>query len=154
MPAEDDARTRVSTAAIKQAYADIFTPAELERFLAGDMVPSWEQGNLRHAFVAEIDREIVGVADLTELQDRWMLVEPMYVLPKLQRSGIGARLWNHCLRAASYREVPGVRVWALEKNRIANPFYIKQGCKAVSPGWLSVGEHREPAIGYEFRLMA
>lgn len=142
----------MSTAAARQAYGHIFNPGELEKFFAGDILPSWEQGNVRYIFVAEIDSEIVGVADLTDLDDGWMLVEPMYVVPGYQRSGIGTMLWRHCLKAAAYRKAPGVRVWALEKNQLANHFYVKQGCKPKYRGQLCVGEHCEPAIGYEFPL--
>jgi GNAT superfamily N-acetyltransferase len=152
MPAENEARERVSTEAQKQAYKDIFTSAELERFANGDAVPGWELGNLRYAFVAEIEGVIVGMADLTELRDHWMLVEPMYVRPDYQRSGIGTKLWTRCLKAAAHRKAPGVRVWALEKNQLANNFYVKQGCKPKHNGQLCVGEHCEPAIGYEFPL--
>lgn len=150
LPAENEARERVSTEAQRQAYKDIFTPAELERFARGDIVPSWELGNIRYAFVAEVGNEIIGVADLTDLRDGWMLVEPMYVLPDHQRSGVGTRLWKQCLKGAAYRKAFGLRVWALEKNQLANNFYIKQGCKPRYTGQLCVGEHCEPAIGYEF----
>lgn len=149
---EDDARDYVAREAQRQAYGHIFSEAELEQFARGDISPSWELGNIRFIFVAELDGKIVGVADLTDLDDGWMLVEPMYVLPGQQRAGIGRMLWQRCVDAARSRKAPGLRVWVLKRNKIGNAFFTKMGCKPKSEGELVLGEHREEAIGYEFRL--
>ncbi|HVS07239.1 MAG TPA: GNAT family N-acetyltransferase [Candidatus Dormibacteraeota bacterium] len=150
MPEEDDARTHVSTEAQIQAYKHIYSAEELKRFAEGKIEPSWELGNLRYAFVAELDGQIVGLADLTDLDDGWMLVEPIYVLPGRQRSGTGTLLWNRCKDAARYRNASGLRVWALRRNEIANCFYRKQGCQPKYEGELVIDQHHEAAIGYEF----
>lgn len=152
MPSEDDARDRVAREGQHQAYERIFSREEMERFARGDIIPSWELGNLRYAFVAELDGEIIGVADLTDLDDGWMLVEPLYVLPGKQRAGVGRMLWQRCVDAGRFRKAPGLRVWVLERNEIGNAFFRKQGCKPVSKGELVLGEHREAAVGYEFSL--
>lgn len=149
---EDNAREDVASEAQRQAYGHIFSQAELEQFARGDIEPSWELGNVRFIFVAELNGKIVGVADLTDLDDGWMLVEPMYVLPRQQRSGVGRMLWERCVEAARYRKAPGLRVWVLKRNEIGNAFFTKMGCKRKNEGELMLGEHREDAIGYEFPL--
>src|SRR6478609_2133354 len=79
-----------------------------------------------HAFlVAELDGEVVGTASATDLGDRLLRLDRLYVRPDRQRAGIGSTLLAEIRRA-----FPETERWRLEvdgRNERGMSFYRRAG---------------------------
>jgi len=80
------------------------------------------------------------------------VVEPMNVLPGHQRAGTGAGLWELAKQRARAFGHRGIQVWAIDRNIKATNFYGKVGCRVIGQGEWSLGDHKEPATGFQYNF--
>jgi GNAT superfamily N-acetyltransferase len=72
--------------------------------------------------VAEVDGEAVGVVGV---EDEFL--SNLYVLPSHQGTGVGSTLHDLALERLRARGIQVARLWTLERNRSARPFYERRG---------------------------
>src|SRR5919197_5235441 len=97
----------------------------------------------RDVSVAEVDGRIVAMMALDAES-----VEHLYVLPELQRGGIGEAL----LALAKQRRAH-LRLRTLASNHPARAFYEKRGFLGVEFGDGSGNEEHAPDVGYEWNAL-
>lgn len=147
---------RVNQAAWEAAYADIFTPEEMQSLFNNSVKQqgSWvmQRDERIATLVAELDAEIIGFIGIGSLvNDKAGEITTFYLLPEYQGLGIGKLLWQAALDLLREEKFPALWVWVLEK-AAARQFYEARGCLAKSTGSYSIGQHSEKAIGYWLAL--
>jgi GNAT superfamily N-acetyltransferase len=154
--AQQAARDDVARRAQDQAYLPFMGRAVLDRFRSGEpnaYSTSWEEGGPRHFFVALVGDAVVGMTDLQSQSDGWALVEPMYVLPECQGQGVGTKLWKYCLDVADNESARGLRVVALDENKIGTHFYaLTLKLPIAGAEVLNVGDRSFTATRYEIAI--
>lgn len=106
----------------KASYAD-FMPAEFvndfhEQYGATTTV----RKGMNHATVAEIDGRVVGFIIIAE-----DMIEELWVSPKTQRSGVGAKLMASAEQIMRLNNVVAARLYCYGPNKPARAFYEKLG---------------------------
>jgi len=124
-------------------YVNIF-PEEFLKRLNASMREKWWVRVLSHeegeqgVFVAETNpSRIVGFASCGEervlrRQDYTGELFAIYILQEYQRSGIGKKLWNACVRWLVARGHDSMLAWVHPMNRPACKFYESLGGEIVS----------------------
>lgn len=131
-----DALAAVHRAAAVARYADIF-PVEVPPPSVDDLAAEWTEliATAAIALVVLDGREVVGgvVVGLdAEVPAGWRL-HRLYVHPDRWRSGVGSRLHDDAVTAASELGVRSIDLWVLEQNAGARSFYERRGWSLV-PG--------------------
>ena len=111
------------------------TDEEIRAFVVGEMVPR------REAWVAAVGGRIVGVMVMDGDE-----VDQLYLLPTMQRRGIGGRLLNHAKTLRPER----LRLWTFQRNTPARRFYEAAGFIAIEFTDGSRNMEREPDVLYEW----
>jgi len=73
----------------------------------------------------------------------------LYLLPRAQRRGIGARLLRSMARGLDLRGMDALQVWALERNP-ARAFYERHGGRVVAARETRVGRQRLQLLAYRW----
>ena len=140
------------------AYAAIYTQGEMDAVFCGRIaqVAEWSERRSRPAgdLVAEADGVIVGAASLALLRDGDGELVALYVLPEMQRLGIGGALWEAAADELRGRGCRRMWVWALERNPAALAFYRRRGCVDTEQAPFLLGTHSEPSLGMTLNLHA
>jgi ribosomal protein S18 acetylase RimI-like enzyme len=133
------------------AYAGIYSGAEMDAVFAGRVDQHAPWGVRRRAslgtLVAEVDGVVVGIASRALLRDGDGEIVAFYVLPELQRRGVGRALWDACLGDFRDRGCSRMWVWVLEKHAPAVDWYTRRGCVRRDRSEYSIGKHTEPTLG-------
>lgn len=93
----------------------------------------YNESDLAHMvfIVCEADAEIIGVAAWDPFRDdNVALLHGLYVLPRIQRQGIGKLLIEHVLSAAAERRLDAVMVRA---ERVAVEYFRSQQFRQIEP---------------------
>ncbi|UCH27513.1 MAG: GNAT family N-acetyltransferase [Trueperaceae bacterium] len=112
-------------------YADILSPSAIDNFLKW----AYSEYSLRQTlnsaglWVLERAGEVVGYIRLS-VRDSVGQLGAIYVLPSLQRQGLGHKLWSCALAWFEARGVVQVELTVAEGNHIAQAFYKKLGFEA------------------------
>ncbi|GHC73929.1 GNAT family N-acetyltransferase [Limoniibacter endophyticus] len=139
-PRDADAIAAVHHASWKNAYSGIIPYAALIRMLSRRRADWWRNAITRSAsiLVLEINGDVVGYATIganraKELPQDGEIYE-IYLLPEYQGIGLGSRLFNAARKSLEDHGFCGLVVWALEENRNALEFYVRQGGKDAAEG--------------------
>ena len=112
----------------KEPDAVVVTVADLERDGFGDYP-------LFHAFVAEIENDIVGIALYYYRYSTWkgktIHLEDLIVKEKMRGSGLGFALYSRIIEQGKIDNVRRVEWNVLDWNTPAIDFYIKSGAKIL-----------------------
>ena len=150
-----DARAEIVHQAWEHGYADIFSRAEIAGVFAGrlQMDGDWIIRRARPVatVVAEADGEVIGMASMGMLVEGDGELAALFVLPGHQGWGVGLRLWDASVMHLRALGLGRMEVWAMAR-AAATTFYEKRGCRRFATGTFWIGDHTEPAIGYEFAL--
>ena len=91
-----------------------------------DQIYAWMKDEVfgnQQVIVAEVEGTVVGYASVSG-----KVLSNLYVLPDLQRRGVGSKLLKAVLR-----QVPnGLEVWVFEANIDARRFYERHGFRTLS----------------------
>lgn len=111
---------------IRNVNSRDYTQAQVEAWAPDDFSPeAWQRKmNAISPFVAEIDGEIVGYADLQEDG----LIDHFFCHHEHQGKGVGRHLMGHVLRVG---ELQGITKFYSEVSITARPFYEKFGFKVA-----------------------
>ena len=125
------------TAAIGRVYCEGWKAAYdglMPRFFLDALTPSNCAPKPDHIapdrrFVAQQNGEVVGTATFGKGREDASLAEiqSMYVLPQHWRNGLGSALFRAVCDRAKELRYPGLYVWTLEGNALANAFYEAMG---------------------------
>ena len=85
-------------------------------------------------YVCEQDDRIGGVIALEERTEGIGVISRLYVLPHLQRRGVGTGLLTHVEGAARRKRLQEIVVWTDSKARWAISFYKRRGFREIEPG--------------------
>jgi ribosomal protein S18 acetylase RimI-like enzyme len=124
----------------REAYP--YLPLEQKRTLEEDSA-LFAQTILRTCdiWVAEDECQIVGF-----LAIRGSYIDRLYVLPRVQRSGVGVALLRHAMQLSPN----GLELHTHQKNLTARSFYEKYGFAAINFG-VSPPPESEPDVEYRWR---
>lgn len=160
--AEDSRDTimAVQAAGFLSGHGHLLSEAERALFADPTIPPkftfSWEPlPPFRLIALAVEGPRIVGTLSLHRESSggSYAVVEPMAVLPEFQSRGIGRELWVIAAAHCKHSGDKGMRVWALDRNTRAIDFYMnKIGCYKIGTGQWTLGQHQEPATGFQFDL--
>jgi putative acetyltransferase len=108
-----------------------YSPAQIQAWAPRNLDPVLWERTIRaiNPFVAELDGQIVGYADLQSSG----YIDHFYVSGNYSRQGIGTMLMKHLVNEASAQGMPEL---TSDVSRTAQPFYEKFGFEVV--------EHRLP----------
>jgi GNAT superfamily N-acetyltransferase len=154
-PWDSDRLRAIGKEAWLSGHRHLFTQDELDQVQAAQTDDifgfDWEVPKSGITVVASVGPNLVGAATLRPYPSNGLpgLIEPMSVIPGFQRHGVGTAIWNYVVALARQRTYPGLRVFALTGNQMAVGFYTKMGCRVVGRGELRLGEHVEPATGFQ-----
>ncbi len=73
----------------------------------------------------------------------------LYLLPRAQRRGVGARLVRSMARGLDLRGMDALQIWALERNP-ARAFYERHGGRVVDASEARVGRRRLRLLAYRW----
>jgi ribosomal protein S18 acetylase RimI-like enzyme len=131
VPADAEAIAHVARVTWDAAYADIIPPENRERLLARWYAPDALRDSITQRdswfYVALVDDEPVGFAQLVMREDGAGQLTRIYVLPDWQRRTIGTLLLQEGLAALSDQDVHELFVEVEKDNRAGKGFYEKQG---------------------------
>jgi N-acetylglutamate synthase-like GNAT family acetyltransferase len=85
-------------------------------------------------YLCEQDDRTVGVIGLEERTGGIGVVGRLYVLPELQRRGVGTALLAHVEGAARRKRLREIVVWTDSKASWAVSFYKRHGFREIEPG--------------------
>ena len=85
-------------------------------------------------YVCEQDDRTVGVIGLEERTGGIGVIGRLYVLPELQRKGVGTALLAHVEAAAKRKRLREIVVWTDPKATWAVSFYRRRGYGEIEPG--------------------
>jgi GNAT superfamily N-acetyltransferase len=148
----------VQWAGFVDGHSGVFSNEELEVVRQNKPGHGWDftwrsilPGNQLTAVAVE-GAQIVGAITVwrPSVQEGYSIVEPMNVLRRYRRQGIGSRVWRFIESHSTERRDRGLRVWAINGNQGAIQFYGSTlKLQPVGVGTFWIGEHRESAT--EFR---
>jgi GNAT superfamily N-acetyltransferase len=145
--------TRVQVPSWQAAYVGIVPQAYLQNMLTTD----WQQRRIEHWTRTITTGEIFGAVaeneqgDITGfamggrsrdpgLKDYDGELYAIYLLPTIQRQGLGKALFQAFVRDLIERGYSGMLIWALRDNARARAFYEKMGGQAVGKKLVTLGE--------------
>ena len=112
----------------KEPEAVVVTVADLERDGFGDYP-------LFHTFVAEVEKEIVGIALYYYRYSTWkgktIHLEDLIVKEKMRGSGLGFALYSKIIEQGKIDKVRRIEWAVLDWNTPAIDFYIKSGARIL-----------------------
>lgn len=115
-------------------YKEIVPP---ERFKDPFMSPEELEEELRQKdfYIFELGGRMVGVAafEVSKRAPGVGIITTMYVLPQLQRRGIGTALISEIESMARKRGIREILIWTDPKARWAISFYKKAGYREIDP---------------------
>jgi putative acetyltransferase len=92
----------------------------------------WEDFSKYAAFyVAEENGEIIGTAALKEIDNQLIKLKRMYILPSLQRKGVGAKLLKKCINFSKKGGFKKMILTTYPEMKGAVIFYEKNGFQIV-----------------------
>ncbi|MQR01975.1 GNAT family N-acetyltransferase [Glaciimonas soli] len=136
--AEDIAAVRIDSWRV--TYRGIIPDAYLDGMTLADSTAIWTRvlsasSDAACVFVAEIEGEIVGFAAGHTLKESKLgydgELSALYLIPSVQRAGIGRRLVAHVATALAAAGANNMLVWVLTENKIARDFYLKLGAELL-----------------------
>ena len=123
----------VINATNKAFYKAIVPPDRYrEPFLALDDVRA--ESRRMTFYVYERDDRIGGVIGLEKRTGGIGVIGRLYVLPELQRTGVGMALLAHVEGAARRKRLREIVVWTDSKASWAVSFYKRRGYREIEPG--------------------
>ena len=157
--ADAESIARVRVASWQAAYRGVIDDAWLDRLSVGPLrdrlLRAFEPGPAA-AFtrvVADGDGRLVGFASggpergagaVPRRGELWTL----YLLPEVQRRGLGERLVRSMARGLERRGLDAMVVWALARNAPARAFYERLGGRAAGERPTAVGAQRLVEVAY------
>lgn len=151
----DDAMgiTAVQIPSWHEAYVGIVPDSYLQNMLTDD----WRMRRIEHWTRTMTEGEIFGVVAENEqgeiigfamggksrdpgLKDYDGELYALYLLPEVQRLGIGRALFRAYVHDLIARGYHGMLIWALRDNKRARAFYERMGGRAVSKKIVTLGE--------------
>jgi ribosomal protein S18 acetylase RimI-like enzyme len=145
--------TRVQVPSWQAAYKGIVPDTYLQNMLTNE----WQQHRIDHWTRTITSGEIFGVVAENEqgeligfamggnsrdpgLKDYDGELYAIYILPTLQRQGLGKALLQAFARDLYERGYSGMLIWALRDNTRARGFYEKMGGQSVGKKLVTLGE--------------
>jgi GNAT superfamily N-acetyltransferase len=95
----------------------------------------------RETWVASVNGKIAGILVMEGEE-----VDQLFLLPAMQRRGVGGLLLNHAKKLRPER----LRLWTFQRNSPARRFYEKRGFVAIEFTDGSRNMEREPDVLYEW----
>ena len=157
--ADAEAIARVRVASWRAAYRGVIDDAWLDRMSVGllrdRLLRGFDPGPTA-AFtrvLADGEGRLVGFASagpergpgaVTRRGELWTL----YLLPEVQRRGLGARLMRSMARGLDRRGLDAMVVWALARNAPARAFYERLGGRPAGERPTAVGAQRLEEVAY------
>ncbi|MDP5008894.1 MAG: GNAT family N-acetyltransferase [Glaciimonas sp.] len=136
--AEDIATVRIDSWRV--TYRGIIPDAYLDGMTLAESTGIWTRvlaatSDAACVFVAEIDGKIIGFAAGITLKEAKLGYDAeltaLYLIPSVQRAGIGRRLVAHVATALAAAGANNMLVWVLSENKIARDFYVKLGAELL-----------------------
>ena len=107
---------------IEERFSDYFTEESLER--GGQDIRNIPENHI--FLVAKIDEEVIGFCRIVS-SDEENRLRALYVLPDMQKKGVGKKLWNEVLKTLDKTKPTYVNL--ADYNVGARIFYEKSGFK-------------------------
>ena len=113
----------------KAAYDGLMPRFFLDALTPANCAPKPDHIAPDRRFIAEQNGEVVGTVTFGPgREDAGLLeIQSMYVLPQHWRNGLGRALFHAVCDRAKELDYPGLYVWTLEGNALANAFYEAMG---------------------------
>jgi ribosomal protein S18 acetylase RimI-like enzyme len=119
----------------RKTYHDIMPDEYLDNMEVKDSMHLWHRvlsatSSKTSVFVAELDGDVVGFAAGKMLDEPKFGLDAelaaIYLIPDLQRSGIGSRLVTMVAQAQQAQGASGLLTWVISENKIARAFFEKR----------------------------
>ena len=139
--ADADAIARVRVESWRASYRVIVPDAYLDGMKTEDSSRLWARvlgaaSDAACTFVAEVDGELVGFAAGITLAEPKLDFDAeltaLYLLPSVQRAGIGRRLLAQVATTLAAAGAPDMLVWVLAQNRKARDFFEGLGAQLLA----------------------
>ncbi|MBB3211170.1 ribosomal protein S18 acetylase RimI-like enzyme [Herbaspirillum sp. Sphag1AN] len=139
--ADADAIARVRVESWRASYRGIVPDAYLDSMKTEDSSRLWARvlgaaSDAACTFVAEVDGEVVGFAAGITLAEPKLDFDAeltaLYLLPSVQRAGIGRRLLVKVAATLAAAGAPDMLVWVLAQNRKARDFFEGLGAQLLA----------------------
>jgi putative acetyltransferase len=123
---EESTLFEVYYSAVHLIASQDYTPAQIQAWAPRNLDPAlWERKiQAIKPFVAELDGQIVGYADLQSNG----YIDHFFVSGNCPRQGIGAKLMKHLVNEATAQGIPEMTA---DVSRTAQPFFQKFGFEVV-----------------------
>jgi ribosomal protein S18 acetylase RimI-like enzyme len=139
--ADADVIARVRVESWRASYRGIVPDAYLDSMKTEDSSRLWARvlgaaSDAACTFVAEVDGEVVGFAAGITLAEPKLDFDAeltaLYLLPSVQRAGIGRRLLVKVAATLAAAGAPDMLVWVLAQNRKARDFFEGLGAQLLA----------------------
>jgi GNAT superfamily N-acetyltransferase len=146
---------RVHVASWQDAYVGIVSQPYLDALEESQFAERWRTWITTETsasiFVAEVDTTICGFASGGPIRKPVSVYDgelyAIYLLPEMQRKGIGRKLFVHIVRELAARKLNHMLVWTLRQNPSAG-FYERMGGSVVAEDVEEIGGESLPTIAY------
>ncbi len=132
--------------ATNKAFYEAIVPPDRYRepFLALEDVQA--ESRRMTFYVFEQDDRTVGVIGLERRSGGIGVIGRLYVLPELQRMGVGTALLAHVEGAAKRNQLRETVVWTDPKATWAVSFYKRRGYREIAPGTVFADPHIDDRV--------
>ncbi|GAA4025412.1 GNAT family N-acetyltransferase [Actimicrobium antarcticum] len=147
----------------RQTYRDIIPDTYLDNMEVEESMNLWHRvlstpSAKTSVFVAELDGEVVGFAAGKMLDEPKFGLDAelaaIYLIPDLQRAGIGGRLVNMVARAQQEQGANGLITWVISRNKIARQFFEKHQAELLVEQAFSWDGIDMLEVGYGWRNLS
>lgn len=132
---------QVAAATWPQAYKHILSPQQLEYMLGlFYSAPALEQQlkDNHHFFLAVLEAQPVGFASFNQVADNTYKLQKLYVIPDVQKSGVGKKLLNTVEEVAASMGGEKMQLNVNRKNS-AKDFYDRNGYQVIEEKDIDIG---------------
>lgn len=128
----------------RQAYTGVIPPIILDRELHSRDASWWRRalGAEQHVLVLTHDDAVAGYATCGAAREGFAMtgeIYELYLSPVYQGAGLGSHLFEACRATLDRHGFPGLVVWALTGNEMAQSFYRNCGGKPIKRGCVRFG---------------
>ena len=153
--ADAAAIARVHAASWRATYAGIVSQTYLDSLDVAQFTEQWQKWITSETSavicVAELNGAVAGFASAGPVREQVSFYDgelyAIYLLPELQRQGIGRALFAYTADALAARKLNHMLLWSFRDNPSAG-FYKRLGGEVVAEGTYDIGGEALPTVAY------
>ena len=147
---------QIALATWPATYAGLISDAGIDAFLQAnysiEQIERTISAMAGGCLLASVDGRQVGYAMISRDRDGYAQLWTLYVLPELQRRGVGKALWDAVIVHARSIELDTMVVWVLAANHPARRFYELQGATFAGRKTFPVGVDEIEEVQYRLHV--